>query len=134
MLAATEKMTIYAGFRGGKPMPLEQAGEKLETITAGSAEIEMALSNLSSQASDSELAGLVSVCEMYLNRLRQNAETMKSIVGKFQAFQEGGKKYGFFQLRRDTKEWDRDTKKLLNVRSNVELFLKSKWGQSKLIG
>lgn len=125
MLASTEKMTIYGGFRGGAPLPLGQASETLESISKESSEIESALDGLQHQDADSELASLVNLCRTYLNRLRQNTETMKGIVGKFKAFQEGGEKYGFFKLRKDAKEWDRDTKKLLNIRSNVELFLRS---------
>jgi Mg2+ and Co2+ transporter CorA len=125
MLASTEKMTIYSGFRGGKPMPLEQAAEKLEVISDEIPKIEANLKNMSHEESGSEILSLVQTCTMYLNRLRQNTETMKDIVGKFKTSQEGGKGYGFFKIRKDAKEWYRDTKKLLNVRSNVELFLRN---------
>ena len=125
MLASTEKMTIYSGFRGGKPIPLEQASEKLEVISEEISKIEAALDNMQYEESESEISSLLNLCMMYLNRLRQNTDTMKGIVGKFKSSQEGGKSYGFFKMRKDAKEWDRDTKKLLNVRSNVELFLRN---------
>ncbi len=125
LLASTEKMTIYHGFKGGARIPFEEAEEQLAVISKTGAELHKDLIQYKDQENDEAHNNLINLCIMYANRLLENTEILKDITRKLKQSSDGGKKYGFFKLRKDTKEWERNTKKLIKVRSNVELLLEN---------
>jgi hypothetical protein len=88
-------------------------------------EIQHELMHHQKKGSGVNLETLVDLCLMYVNRLLKNTKNLKDITENLKQSSGGGKRYGFFKFRKATKEWDRNTKKLINVRSNVELFLRN---------
>ena len=123
LLASTEKMTIYHGFKGGAPMPFEEANNQLAQINDVGSQIKEDLMQI---GSPKDFENINNLCITYVNRILENRRTLDEITDKLNQFSNGGKKYGFFKFRKDTKEWERNTKKLLNVHSNVHLFLRNK--------
>lgn len=122
LLASTEKMTIYHGFKAGAPMPFDVAEDQLAKINKTCSDISKKLA----QQQDSEGSGSIdNLVTMYVNRLLENTKLLGEITEKLKQQSNGGKKYGFFKFRSDTKEWERSTKKLINVRSNLELFMRN---------
>lgn len=122
-LGAAEKVTIYHGFKKGERMPFEDVERQLALVSRTGSQIQNEL--IEHQSSKNDLGNLVDLCLMYVNRLVENTNNLRVITEKLKQSSGGGKRYGFFQFRKDTKEWDRNTKKLINVRSNVELFLRN---------
>lgn len=122
LLASTEKMTIYHGFKGGVLMPFDMAEEQLDAVINTCSDINKLLAQQQDQKSDGNIDNLVA---MYVNRLLENAKCLGEIIENLKQQSNGGKKYGFFKFRSDTKEWECNTKKLINVRSNLELFMRN---------
>lgn len=122
ILASTQNITIYHGFKGGERIPFEEAKEQLALISKTGAEIKEELM----QYQDQEVgSSIISLCITYANRLLENTKILGDITEKLKQFSDGGERYGFFKFWSDTKEWKRNTKKLINVRSNVELFMRN---------
>jgi len=121
LLASTEKMTIYHGFKAGRPMPFDAAESQLVQINRICSDIRKELA----QQQNETPSNIENLITMYINRLLENTRFLSEVTEKLKQQANGGKKYGFFKFRSDTKEWDRSTKKLLNVRSNLELFMRN---------
>lgn len=125
LLASTEKMTIYHGFKGGARAPFEQAEAQIARIRESGPTLRNELQLLKEQNEDKDSGVVINLSVGYLSRVLENAELMSDITQKLKRSSDGGKRYGFFAFRKDSKNWDRSTKKLLNIRSNVELLLRT---------
>ncbi|MCU7934470.1 MAG: hypothetical protein KZQ99_06255 [Candidatus Thiodiazotropha sp. (ex Dulcina madagascariensis)] len=103
LLATTEKMTIYHGFKGGTPMPFDLAEEQLDLIKKTCSDINKILVQQQDQNGAGNIDNLV---HMYVNRILENTKCLGEITEKLKQQANGGKKYGFFKFRSDTKEWE----------------------------
>jgi hypothetical protein len=122
LLASTEKMTIYHGFKSGAPMPFDEAKRQLSHIDEAGIQIKEKITSFEAQG---DYENIINLCVTYINRILENSRFLGEITNKLMESSSGGKKYGFFMFRKDSKEWGRSTKKLLNVHSNVHLFLRN---------
>ncbi len=121
LLASASKMTIYHGFKGGQPMPFREAEDHMSQINNICSEV----GNILSKQQDSDSDNVKILINMYVNRLKENTIFLGEVTEKLKQQANGSKKYGFFKFRSDSKEWERNTKKLINVRSNLELFMRN---------
>jgi hypothetical protein len=115
-------MTIYHGFKSGAPMPFDEAKRQLSHIDEAGIQIKEKITSFEAQG---DYENIINLCVMYINRILENSRFLGEITNKLMESSSGGKKYGFFMFRKDSKEWGRSTKKLLNVHSNVHLFLRN---------
>jgi hypothetical protein len=121
-LAAAQDMTIYHGFKRGERTPYEQGLGLLDNIQTEASRLRDELLQFQDQE---EGSSLIMLCTTYSNRLIQNAELLRDITQKLKRFADGGPKYGFWKFRKDSKVWKQNIAKLVNVRSNVALFLRN---------